>query len=233
MLEDLKKRVCTLNKRLPSSGLVILTWGNVSARDPKTGLVVIKPSGVAFDSLQPADMVVVDLDGKVIEGNLMPSTDTPTHLEIYKAYPQINGIVHTHSTYAVAWAQAQKPIPCLGTTHADSFKGEIRITDFLPPKAYSDYEKKTGEAIVSAFKEFDPLDCPAVLVRSHGPFTFGRTPEAALENSLILEKVAQMAFISETLCQDNVPAVSKDLLKKHYERKHGESAYYGQRKLPK
>jgi L-ribulose-5-phosphate 4-epimerase len=228
MLEQLKADVCAANLTLQRSGLVILTWGNVSGRDAETGLVAIKPSGVSYETLQPEHMVVVDLAGQVVEGDLRPSSDTPTHLELYRAFPGLGGVAHTHSTYATTWAQAKRPLPCYGTTHADSFYGAIPVTADLTPSAVAgDYELETGKAIVAAFVNLDPLQVPAALVAGHGPFTWGPSPEQAVENSIVLEQVARMALGTVGLTPEAGP-ISHALLDKHFLRKHGRDAYYGQ-----
>jgi len=228
MLDELKRRVCEANLELQRSGLVILTWGNVSGRDPETGLVAIKPSGVSYAEMRPEQMVVVDLAGKVVEGELRPSSDTPTHLALYRAFEGIGGVAHTHSTHATAWAQARRSLPCYGTTHADSFRGEVPVTEALTAEALSgDYELETGRAIVRAFEGRDPHEMPAVLVASHGPFTWGSTVEKAVENSIVLEQVALMAGLSEGLAPGLGP-IGQGLLDKHFLRKHGKDAYYGQ-----
>ena len=229
MLNELKKRVCDANKKLKESGLVILTWGNASERDNETGLIAIKPSGVDFDKLTPEDIVIVDLSGKVVEGKLNPSSDLPTHLEIYKAFPEIGGVVHTHSTYAVAFAQAQRNIPTLGTTHADSFAEDIPLTREFKESDFVEYEKQTGKIIVEAFKDIKPLDIPGVLVRNHGPFTFGKNAHEAFENALILENVAHMAYLTLNLKEEKDIVKETLLYKKHHDRKHGKNAYYGQK----
>ena len=231
MLEQLKKRVCEANLRLVREGLVLLTWGNVSAVARKEGLIVIKPSGVAYDQMKPEQMVVISLKtGEVVEGDLRPSSDTPTHLELYRAFSEIGGIVHSHSLYATAWAQAGREIPAFGTTHADHFYGTVPCTRELKQgEIENDYEKNTGRVIVGRFKNIDPLDMPAVLVAGHAPFAWGVTLEEAVTNSLVLERVAQMA--SETLLLNpKQRPLKKALLDKHFLRKHGSGAYYGQKK---
>jgi L-ribulose-5-phosphate 4-epimerase len=229
MLEELKKNVYNANLELVKQKLVLYTWGNVSGIDRKTNLIVIKPSGVSYENMQAEDMVVVDLNGKVIGGNLKPSSDTLTHIELYKAFPAIGGIVHTHSTYAVAWAQALKPIPALGTTHADHFYGEIPCTRILTREEVdSGYEKETGLVIAETFKSIDPLHIPGVLVGNHGPFTWGSTPDKAVYNAVVLEEVARMALFTVQLGNDN--PIRQYLLDKHFNRKHGKNAYYGQSK---
>ena len=218
-------------------GLVLFTWGNASAIDRPSGLVVIKPSGVSYDDMKPSDMVVVDLEGKVVEGNLRPSSDTPTHVVLYKAFPGIGGVVHTHSTYATAWAQAGRNIPNIGTTHADYFHDDIPCTrDMRNAEVFGEYEKETGNVIVERFRNIDPNDTPGVLVRNHGPFTWGTDVLNAVHNAVVLEEVAKMAFISSTLqlptldVIEHVPSMNKHLIEKHYSRKHGPGAYYGQSK---
>lgn len=231
MLEQLKKRVCDANLRLVREGLVLLTWGNVSAVARKEGIILIKPSGVAYDQMKPEQMVVVSLKtGEVVEGDLRPSSDTPTHLELYRAFSEIGGIVHSHSLYATAWAQAGREIPAFGTTHADHFYGTVPCTRELKRgEIENDYEKNTGRVIVERFKNIDPLDMPAVLVAGHAPFAWGATLEEAVTNSLVLERVAQMA--SETLLLNpKQRPLKKVLLNKHFLRKHGSGAYYGQKK---
>ena len=228
MLEELKKQVYTANLNLVKHGLVMFTWGNVSGIDRKENLIVIKPSGVSYDDMQASDMVVVDLKGKVIEGKFKPSSDTLTHIELYKAFPEIGGIVHTHSTYAVAWAQALKAIPALGTTHADHFYGEIPCTRILTQEEVErGYEKETGLVICETFKDIDPLHVPGVLVGNHGPFAWGTTPEKAVYNAVVLEEVARMALLTFQLGNEN--PIKQYLLDKHFNRKHGKNAYYGQK----
>lgn len=229
MLHKTKISVCEANLALKNSGLVILTWGNVSARDPDTGYVVIKPSGVNYDEMMPEQMVVVDLDGRVVDGTFRPSSDTPTHLELYRAWPEIGGVAHTHSTYATAWAQAKRPLPCYGTTHADNFRGTVPITDDLTPEEIEgEYELNTGKLIVRTFAERSPTEVPAVLVAGHGPFTWGATAQQAVENSIVLEEVARMALLTEAINPD-VTELSTTLRDRHFLRKHGPGAYYGQR----
>lgn len=231
MLETLKEQVCAANLLLPEHHLVALTWGNVSGRDPKTGYMVIKPSGVEYSQMQPQDMVVVDQEGHVVEGELRPSSDTPTHLELYRACPQLGGIVHTHSRWATIWAQAGMPLPAYGTTHADYFAGSIPCTRPLTNgEIREDYEKNTGLVILEALGEGSPLDMPAVLVRSHGPFTWGGDPLEAVHMSVVLEEVAMMALYTQQLSGlgQDCPPMSRALLEKHFFRKHGPNAYYGQ-----
>ena len=228
MLEEIKKQVYTANLNIVKHGLVLFTWGNVSGIDRKENLLVIKPSGVSYDNMQPEDMVVVDLNGKVIEGKFKPSSDTLTHIELYKAFPEIGGIVHTHSTYAVAWAQALKSIPALGTTHADYFYGEIPCTRTLTQdEVERGYEMETGKVICETFKGIDPLHVPGVLVGNHGPFAWGTNPDKAVYNSVVLEEVARMAFLTYQLGNGN--PIEQYLLDKHFNRKHGKDAYYGQK----
>ncbi len=229
MLEELKKRVYKENMRLKESGLIILTWGNVSAIDRDKGLVVIKPSGVPYELMKEEDMVVTDLDGNVVEGQLKPSSDLLTHLELYKAFPHIKGVVHTHSTFAVSFAQAGKELKAYGTTHADSFYGDVPCTRKLSKEEIDNgYELNTGKVIVETFQDKDYEAIPAVLVKNHGPFTWGSSVENAVETAIILEEVSKMAYLSETL-NNNIEKVDKYLLDKHYFRKHGKNAYYGQK----
>jgi len=228
MLEELKRRVLEANLLLPKYGLVTFTWGNVSGIDRDSGLVVIKPSGVSYDDMTVDDMVVVDLDGKIVEGKLKPSSDTPTHLELYKVFLHVGGVVHTHSRWATSFAQAGKPIVATGTTHADYFYGEVPCTRLLTPKEISrDYETETGKVIVETFKNLDPDKIPAVLFRCHGPFCWGKTPEKAVETAMVLEEVAFIQFHAIMLDMD-LPSMQKELLDKHFLRKHGKNAYYGQ-----
>lgn len=231
MLEELKKQVWEANLLLPKYGLVTFTWGNVSGVDREKGLMVIKPSGVDYASLQPEDMVVVSLStGERVEGRYRPSSDTPTHVELYNAFPRIGGAVHTHSSYATSWAQAGRGIPCYGTTHADYIYGEVPCLRCLT-KAEIDqgYEKNTGVLIVSEFARLglDPMAVPAALCKNHGPFSWGVDPMDAVHNAVVLEEVAKMAYRAETIAPDIQPA-PQELQDKHYLRKHGPNAYYGQ-----
>lgn len=227
MLEELKKKVLEANLNLVRQGLVILTWGNVSAIDRERGLVVIKPSGVAYDTMTAEDMVVVDMDGNVVDGDLRPSSDLPTHLVLYKRFPEIGGVVHTHSTYATAWAQASRPIPNIGTTHADTFHRDVPCTKEIPAELLdSAYEASTGEMIADEFAEMNPLHTPAALACHHGPFTWGRNADEAVYNAVVLEEVAKMAYFS--LMLNPGLEMNPDLIEKHYNRKHGANAYYGQ-----
>ena len=223
MLEELKKQVCDANLLLPKYGLVTFTWGNVSGIDRESGLVVIKPSGVPYDRLEPKDMVVVDLDGKVVEGRLKPSSDTATHVELYKAFPHIGGIVHTHSRWATVFAQMGKGIPATGTTHADYFYGEVPCSrPMTPEEIKGEYEKETGRVIVETFGKIDPDQIPAALVYSHGPFTWGASPAEAVENAVVLEEVAFLQWHAQA------QPMQQELLDRHWLRKHGKNAYYGQ-----
>ncbi len=233
MLTKLKQAVCAANLELVARGLVVETWGNASAIDRAGGRVVIKPSGVPYDRLTPADMVVVDLQsGRVIEGKYKPSSDTPTHLVLYRSFTAVGGIVHTHSLLATAWAQARRPIPALGTTHADYFHGPIPRTRALKPREIErDYEANTGAVIVEAFADREPLDCPGVLVDRHGPFTWGRTVAVAVENAAVLEHLALLASATLRLAPGIGP-MPATLLNKHFFRKHGPGAYYGQTTNP-
>lgn len=230
MLEELKKQVYEANMKLPKHGLVTFTWGNVSGIDRKSGLFVIKPSGVDYDALTPEDMVVMDLDGNRVEGNYKPSSDTATHLELYKAFPAIGGIVHTHSSYATSWAQAGRSIPCYGTTHADYIYGDVPCLRCLNKEEIEEaYEENTGHLIVSEFKRLnkDPMAVTAVLCKNHGPFAWGKNAMDAVHNAVVLEEVAKMAYRTEIINPKAVPAPS-ELQDKHYFRKHGANAYYGQ-----
>jgi L-ribulose-5-phosphate 4-epimerase len=230
MLEELKTQVCAANLKLVAEGLVVQTWGNASGIDRARGLVVIKPSGVPYDNMKPQHMVVMSLDaGKVVDGYLKPSSDTATHLELYRAFKEIGGVVHTHSLYATAWAQAGRGIPSYGTTQADYWHGDVPCTRALTPaEIRSDYEKNTGLVIVKTFKKMNPLEHPAVLVASHGPFTWGKNVDDAVHNAAVLEFVARLA--SETLhINPKTKPVPSTLLDKHFLRKHGSKAYYGQK----
>ena len=229
MLEELKEKVLQANLDLVRHGLVILTWGNVSAIDREKGLVVIKPSGVAYDKMTADDMVVVDMDGNVVDGGLRPSSDMPTHLVLYRRFPEIGGVVHTHSTYATAWAQSGLSIPNVGTTHADTFHHDVPCTDEIPTdKIETAYEAFTGEKIADAFMDINPLHTPAALACHHGPFTWGKTADEAVYNAVVLEEVAKMAYISKML--NPHLEMNPHMIEKHYNRKHGANAYYGQLK---
>ncbi len=229
MLKELKEKVFKANMDLPRHGLVTFTWGNVSEIDREKGLIVIKPSGVSYETMSAEDMVVVDLDGNVVEGNLNPSSDTPTHVELYKAFKNIGGIVHTHSSFATSWAQAGRGIPCYGTTHADYFYGEIPCARSLTKEEIDEaYEKNTGKVIIETFKGKNPVEVPGVLCANHGPFAFGKDSDNAVYNAVVIEEVAKMAFYTETLKSD-VTEAPQQLQDKHYLRKHGKNAYYGQK----
>lgn len=229
MIQKLKERVLEANLDLVKNGLVIFTWGNVSGIDRDNGLVAIKPSGVSYEKMKASDIVVMDLEGRVVEGKLNPSSDTPTHLVLYHFFKKIGGVVHTHSEWATSWAQAKKGIPALGTTHADYFYGEVPCTrELTKEEVIKEYEKSTGEIIVERFKNIDYTAVPAVLVNGHGPFTWGEDPAAAVHNAVILEEVAKMAFRTQVL--GNTNPLDQFLLDKHYLRKHGKNAYYGQKK---
>lgn len=230
MLQELKRQVYEANMLLPKYGLVTFTWGNVSAIDRERGLFVIKPSGVEYESMKPEDMVVMDLNGNRVEGKLRPSSDTPTHLELYKAFPEIGGIVHTHSSYATSWAQAGRSIPCYGTTHADYIYGEVPCVRCLTKEEIDEaYETNTGKLIVSEFKRSkkEIMAVPAVLCKNHGPFTWGKDAKDAVHNAVVLEEVAKMAYRTESINSKVEPA-PQELQDKHYYRKHGADAYYGQ-----
>ncbi|VBB47451.1 L-ribulose 5-phosphate 4-epimerase [uncultured Paludibacter sp.] len=228
MIKSLKEKVFKANLDLVKHGLVIFTWGNVSAIDRESGLVVIKPSGVEYDDMKIEDMVVVDLDGKIIEGNLKPSSDTATHLALYRAFPNIGGVVHTHSTYATAWAQAGKDIPNIGTTHADYFSEAIPCTrDMTQKEIEGDYELETGNVIIERFKGLNPDHIPGVLVKNHGPFSWGKNAENAVHNAVVMEQVAKMAFIAYGV--NPGLTMNEHLITKHFYRKHGPNAYYGQK----
>lgn len=231
MLEQLKENVFKANLALPKFGLVTFTWGNVSGIDREKGLVVIKPSGLEYFEMRSRDMVVVDLEGNVVEGDLNPSSDTATHLALYKAFPGIGGIVHTHSTVATSWAQAGKSIPAFGTTHGDYFYGEIPCTrPMTKEEIRGRYELETGNVIVETFKsrEIDPMNVPGVLVNAHAPFAWGKDPQNAVHNAVVLEEVAKMAWKTLTINPDTTP-MDQHLLERHFLRKHGENAYYGQK----
>lgn len=228
MLKHLKQQVYEANMALPKHGLVTFTWGNVSGIDREKGLFVIKPSGVEYEELKPEDMVVVDLEGNVVDGKYKPSSDTATHLELYKAFPEMGGIVHTHSSYATSWAQAGRGIPCYGTTHADYMYGEIPCARSLTAEEINtEYEKNTGLLIIETFKGKDVMAVPAVLCANHGPFAWGKDAKEAVHNAVVLEEVAKMAYRTELINKDVKPA-PQVLQDKHYYRKHGANAYYGQ-----
>ena len=228
-LEKLRQEVCDANLQLNKSGLVLFTWGNVSGYEPDEKLVVIKPSGISYDELTPDLLTIVNLEGKIVEGELNPSTDTPTHLELYKSFPGIGGIAHTHSTHATVWAQLYKELPCYGTTHADFFYGAVPVTRQLTAAEVKDnYEQNTGKVIVELFKERNPLEMPAVLVANHGPFTWGANPAKSVENSIVLEEVSKTALWTKDLIEID-KSIPDYLLDKHYLRKHGSGAYYGQK----
>lgn len=231
MLEELKKQVYEANMALPRYGLVTFTWGNVSGIDREKGLFVIKPSGVEYEKLCPEDMVVMDLDGNRVEGRYNPSSDTPTHMELYRCFPDVGGIVHTHSTHATSWAQAGRSIPCYGTTHADYFYGEILCArDLRDEEIETEYERNTGRLIVEELRRNnrEPLSVPGILCKNHGPFTWGKDAGEAVHNAVVLEEVAKMAYMSEMINVRIQPA-KQALQDKHYYRKHGADAYYGQK----
>jgi len=226
-LQKLKEQVFKANLDLVKHGLVLFTWGNVSGIDRENGLIVIKPSGVSYQDMTVEDMVVLDLNGKVVEGTLKPSSDTATHIELYRHFPEIGAVVHTHSTYATAWAQAGKDIPILGTTHADYFYGNIPCTRAMTQEEInSAYEKETGTVIIEAFAEKNPMHVPAVIVRNHGPFSWGKNPDDAVHNSVVLEEIAKINFIA--LQVNPASNMNQHLVEKHFNRKHGKNAYYGQ-----
>jgi L-ribulose-5-phosphate 4-epimerase len=228
MLESLKKEVFGANLDLVKHGLVIFTWGNVSAIDRETGYVVIKPSGVSYDEMRVEHMVVVDLDGNIIQGNMKPSSDTATHLALYRAFPNIGGVVHTHSTFATSWAQAGMDIPNIGTTHADYFSDAIPCTrDMTQEEVEGQYELETGNVIVERFQGMNPDYIPGVLVKNHGPFSWGKDAHDAVHNAVVMEQVAKMAFIAYGINPDLT--MNQHLITKHFYRKHGPGAYYGQK----
>lgn len=227
-IEELKQKVFRANIDLVEHGLVIFTWGNVSGIDREKGLVVIKPSGVPYEGMKAEDMVVIDMEGNRVEGKYKPSSDTATHLELYKAFPETGGVVHTHSTYATAWAQAGCDIPNIGTTHADYFSDSIPCTrDMTETEIMGEYEKETGTVIIERFKNLNPAHIPGVLVKNHGPFSWGKDPNDAVHNAVVMEQVAKMAFISKQV--NPQLTMNKWLIEKHFSRKHGPNAYYGQK----
>ncbi len=229
MYEELRKAVYEANIELQTQKLVIYSWGNVSGIDRAAGIVVIKPSGVSYDELTPDKMVLLDLDGNAIGGNLKPSSDAPTHLELYRNFKAVGGICHTHSRYATMWAQACREIPCFGTTHADYFYGSIPVTEAMTvDEIKSNYELNTGKVIVRRFAGIDPIQMPGVLVANHGPFTWGKKPAAAVEAAVVLEQIATTA-LGTIMINPNQSQIEKPLLDKHYLRKHGKNAYYGQK----
>jgi len=233
LLPGLREAVLEANLELVRRGLVLYTFGNASGISREDGLVVIKPSGVPYETMKPAHLVVTDLTGKVVDGDLRPSSDLPTHLALYKAFPGIGGVAHTHSAYATAWAQARTPIPCFGTTHADYFYGPVPVTDVMQDEEIAtDYELNTGHAIVRAFQKIDYASVPAVLVANHAPFCWGPDPATAAHNAVILESVARMAYLTRGINASAQP-VGRGLHDKHYLRKHGSNAYYGQAKETK
>jgi L-ribulose-5-phosphate 4-epimerase len=230
MLLDLKEKVWKANLDLVKYNLVTYTFGNVSGMDRNQELIVIKPSGVAYEALMPDDMVVVDLEGNTIDGRLNPSSDTPSHIEIYKAFPEVGGVTHTHSVYATMFAQANREIPCLGTTHADHFYGPVPVTRMITEEEVAEnYEKNTGKVVVERFTHGDPMEIPGVLVVGHGVFTWGKSPEDAALNGMILEKIAKMAF-GTLMLDSKCDGIPRSLLNKHFRRKHGPNSYYGQKK---
>ncbi len=232
MLEELKQAVYEANMELPARGLVTYTWGNVSGIDRDKGLFVIKPSGVDYEKLRPEDMVVMDLEGNKVEGDMNPSSDTPTHLELYKAFEKVGGIVHTHSPHATAWAQAGRDVPCYGTTHADYFYGPIPCARNLTPEEIEEaYEKNTGITIIETFKErgIDPMHVPGVLCKNHGPFTWGKDAANAVYNAVVLEEISKMNLMTEILNPNGDNTTPQPMQDKHFMRKHGPNAYYGQR----
>lgn len=229
MIEELKEKVFQANLDLVKHDLVVFTWGNVSAIDRERGLVVIKPSGVSYEEMQASDMVVLDLEGTIVEGNLKPSSDTPTHLALYNAFPQIGGVVHTHSTFATSWAQAGRDIPNIGTTHADYFNAAIPCTrQMTQEEIEGEYEKETGNVIIERFEGINPTYIPGVLVNNHGPFSWGKDAHEAVHNAVVMEQVAKMAFIAGLI--NPQLEMNEHLITKHFYRKHGPGAYYGQEK---
>ena len=229
MHEELRKAVCEANVALSAHKLVIHSWGNVSGIDRKAGVVAIKPSGVEYEELTPEKIVLVDLGGNIVGGDLRPSSDTPSHLELYRNFKGIGGICHTHSTYATMWAQAGREMPCMGTTHADFFYGAVPVTESMTAEEIKDdYELNTGKVIVRRFCELDPVQMPAVLVAGHGPFTWGASAADAVESAVVLEEVARTA-LGTVMINPNQNGISQVLLDKHYLRKHGKDAYYGQK----
>ena len=230
MLETLKQQVFEANLALVHHGLVTFTWGNVSGIDRESGCIVIKPSGVPYETMKAEDMTVLDLQGNVVEGAYKPSSDTPTHIELYRAFPQLGAVVHTHSRWATIWAQAGRDIPAYGTTHADAFYGAVPCTRAMTDaEIRGSYEKETGTVIIERFAGIDPMDIPAVLVKSHGPFSWGKTPDEAVHNAVVLEEIAMMAWHTEMLpTSAPIDPMQQTLLDKHYFRKHGANAYYGQ-----
>ena len=230
LLPELREQVLQANLELVRRGLVLYTFGNASGMSRDQGLVAIKPSGVPYEVLKPADLVITDLEGNIVDGHLRPSSDLPTHLVLYKSFPKIGAVVHTHSEYATAWAQARQPIPCFGTTHADYFHGAIPVTNVMTPEEIaSEYEKNTGHAIARAFEGIDYASTPAVLVANHASFAWGPDADTAAHNAVVLEAVARMAYFTVTINED-AQAIGRDLHDKHHLRKHGSSAYYGQPK---
>ena len=233
LMKELRARVLEANLEIVRRGLVLYTFGNASGISREDGLVVIKPSGVPYESIKPEHLVITDLQGKLVEGNLKPSSDLATHLVLYRGFPNIGGVVHTHSEYATAWAQARSSIPVFGTTHADYFHGPVPVTESMTAEEIaSDYEKNTGEIIVRTFQQMDPDTVPAVLVANHGPFTWGKDPADAARNAVVLEAVARMAYFTRSI-EPDAPALSRELHDKHFLRKHGKAAYYGQSRKDK
>ena len=228
MLENFKEEVLKANLELPKKKLITYTWGNVSGIDREKGLVVIKPSGVEYSNMTVEDMVVVDLEGNIVDGKLRPSSDTPTHLVLYKEFEELGGIVHTHSSWATIWAQIGKSIPSCGTTHADYFYGSIPCTRKMTREEIcNEYEKETGNVIIEEFMGRNPIHCPGIIVNDHGPFTWGKDANEAVHNAVVLEEVAKMAYYTELMSPDNI--MDKVLMNKHFSRKHGKNAYYGQK----